>query len=49
MNDKAFADMVFGNDANAKVAEMRQRNDEWKRLDTLTALPPPPVGDVAKL
>ena len=49
VNDKAFVDMVFGNEANAKVAEMRQRNDEWKRLDTLTALPPPPVEDVAKL
>lgn len=41
--DKGFADMVFGNDANAKIAEMRRRNDEWKRQDMLTALPPPPV------
>ena len=43
VNDKAFADLVFGKDANAKVAEMRHRHDEWKRLDTLTALPPPPA------
>lgn len=49
VNDKEFADLVFGNDANAKVAEMRQRNDEWKRLDTLTALPPPPMEDLTKL
>lgn len=49
VNDKAFADAVFGNDANSTVAEMRQRNDEWKRLDTLTALPPPPAEDVTKL
>lgn len=48
VNDKAFADLVFGNDANATVAEMRHRHDEWKRLDTLTPLPPPPAGDVVK-
>lgn len=48
-DDKVFADIVFGNDANAKVAEMRQRNDEWKRLDMLTTLPAPPVESAAKL
>ena len=48
-NDNVFADIVFGNDANAKVAEMRQRNDEWKRLDMLTTLPAPPVDRAAKL
>jgi len=49
VNDKAFADNVFGIHAKSKTLEMRQRNDEWKRLDALTALPPPPVEDVAKL
>lgn len=49
VNDKAFADNVFGIDAKSTTLEMRQRNDEWKRLDALTALPPPPVEDVAKL
>ncbi len=49
VNDKAFVDLVLGGDANAKIVEMHLRNAEWKRLDTLTALPPPPVEDLAKL
>lgn len=45
---KEFVNMVFGNDANTRVAQMRQRNDEWNRLDKLTSLPPPPVDIEAK-
>jgi hypothetical protein len=47
--DKGFADMVFGSDASARAVEMRLRNDEWKRRDRLTDLPPPPIEDLAKL
>jgi hypothetical protein len=47
--DKAFADMVFGQYANASVVAMRQRSDEWRRLDALTSLPPPPINDLEKL
>jgi hypothetical protein len=43
--DTAFVEIVFGNDANAKVAEMYVRNQEWLRIDNLTALPPPPIEE----
>ncbi len=46
---QGFADAVLGKDANSKAADMRLRNDEWKRLDKLTTLPPPPEEDLAKL
>ncbi|MBY0300794.1 MULTISPECIES: hypothetical protein [Sphingomonas] len=47
VGDKTFADLVFGNDANRTVVEMRNRHDEWKRRDGLTQLPPPPASNVA--
>lgn len=49
VSDKAFADMIFGEDKNAELGEIRRQLEKWKRLDTLTALPPPPAEDLAKL
>lgn len=49
LNGGGFSEAVFGDSANAKVKEMRHRHDEWRRLDTLTALPPPPVENMAEL
>ena len=39
---------VFGGEVRQFLG-LRQLNDEWRRLDALIALPPPPVEDVAKL